>query len=167
MVEITLPIVLQIIQTVSISVGIIYYLFIMRNVQKSRQRDNLFFRFQSFDKTYNEAREYFADEDWESSTMEDYRNRSAESRANFNYLHMRLNNIGIMLKEKMMEPDLFYQLFPPLQSMFVWERIEPIIKDYRERTNDTMYNTACEYMYNDAMKRFPHLISTRARQQSN
>jgi hypothetical protein len=60
MVEITLPIVLQIIQTVSISVGIIYYLFIMRNVQKSRQRENLFLRLQSFDKTYNEAREDLA-----------------------------------------------------------------------------------------------------------
>ena len=167
MVEITLPIVLQIIQTVSISVGIIYYLFIMRNVQKSRQRDNLFFRFQSFDKTYNEAREYFTDEDWEGSTIEDYRNRSAESRANFNYLHMRLNNIGIMLKEKMIEPDLFYQLFPPLQSMMVWEKIEPIMKEYRENTNDTAYCESFEYMYNDAKKRFPDLISRRARLQSS
>jgi uncharacterized membrane-anchored protein YhcB (DUF1043 family) len=37
MVEITLPIALQIIQTVSLVVGIIYYLIIMRNSQKTRE----------------------------------------------------------------------------------------------------------------------------------
>jgi hypothetical protein len=37
MVEITLPIALQIIQTVSLVVGIIYYLTIMRNNQKTRE----------------------------------------------------------------------------------------------------------------------------------
>jgi hypothetical protein len=37
MVEITLPIVLQIIQTVGILVGIIYYLIIMRNSQRNQK----------------------------------------------------------------------------------------------------------------------------------
>ena len=37
MVEITLPVVLQIIQTVALVVGIIYYLTIMRNSQKNQQ----------------------------------------------------------------------------------------------------------------------------------
>ena len=37
MVEITLPIVLQIVQTTGIIIGIIYYLTIMRNQQKSQQ----------------------------------------------------------------------------------------------------------------------------------
>ncbi len=37
MVEITLPIMLQIIQTVSLVVGIIYYLTIMRNTQRTRE----------------------------------------------------------------------------------------------------------------------------------
>ena len=156
MVEITLPIVLQIIQTVSISLGIIYYLFIMRNIQKTRQRDNLFLRFQSFDRTFADAEEDFRDQEW-GTTMVDYRNQSSESRASFNYLQDKYNTIGIMLKEKMIGPDLFYQLFPPLQTIAFWERIEPIIKDYRERTNDTMYNAAFEYMYNDAVKRFPDI----------
>jgi len=161
MVEIKLPIFLQIIQTVSISLGIIYYLFIMRNIQSARQRDNLFLRFQSFDRTFAEAEEDFRDQEW-GTTMEDYRNHSPESRASFNYLQDRYNNIGIMLKEKMMDPDLLYQLFPPLLTIAFWERIEPIIKDYRQRTNDVTYNAALEYMYNDAMKRFPNLIRRRS-----
>jgi hypothetical protein len=156
LVEITLPVMLQIIQTVSISVGIFYYLFIMRNIQKSRQRDNLFFRFQSFERTFAEAEEDFRDQDW-GTTMDDYRSQSPESRASFNYLQDRYNNVGIMLKEKMMDPDLLYQLFPPLQTIIFWETIEPIILDYRERTDDTMYNAALEFMYNDAKKRFPNL----------
>ena len=162
MIEITLPIVLQIIQTISISLGIFYYLFTMRNVQRSRQRDYLFLRFQSFDRTFSEAEEDFRDQEW-GTTMEDYRNNSPESRASFNYLQDIYNNIGIMLKEKMMDPDLLYQLFPPLQTIYFWESIEPIIKDYRQRTNDVTYNAAFEYLYNDAMKRFPHLIRRRSR----
>ena len=160
MVEITLPIVLQIIQTVSISVGIIYYLFIMRNVQKSAQRENLLLRFQSFDKTYNMAREDFNEQEW-GNTMEDFWNHSSESRANFNYLHMRFNNLGVVLKEKMMDPDIFYQLFPPMQTMSIWERIENIIKDYRKRTNDTTYNEAFEYLYNETKKRYPDISTLR------
>ncbi len=37
MVEITLPLVLQILQTAGILVGIIYYITIMRNTQKTRE----------------------------------------------------------------------------------------------------------------------------------
>jgi hypothetical protein len=37
MVEITLPIVLQILQTVGILVGIVYYITIMRNSQRTRE----------------------------------------------------------------------------------------------------------------------------------
>jgi hypothetical protein len=169
MVEITLPIILQIIQTVSISVGIFYYLFIMRNIQRSqqeaekaRQRDNLFMRFQSFDRTFAEAEEDFRSQEW-GTTMEDYQNHSLKSKASFNYLQDRYNAIGLMLKEKMMDPDLLYQTFTPLQTINFWESIELIVKDYREKTNDTMYHEALEYMYNDAMKRFPNLITRRSR----
>ena len=90
--------------------GIFYYLFIMRNIQKSRHRDNLFMRFQSFERTFAEAEEDFRDQDW-GTTMDDYRKQSPESRASFNYLQDRYNNIGIMLKENMMEPDLLYHFF--------------------------------------------------------
>jgi hypothetical protein len=37
MVEITLPIILQLLQTAGILVGIIYYITIMRNTQKTRE----------------------------------------------------------------------------------------------------------------------------------
>lgn len=161
MVEITYQMVLSTIQTVSISVGIIYYLAIMRNMQKSRQRENLFVRFQNFDIAYSIAREDFNEQEWDG-TFEDYLKHSPESRVNFNYLHMRLNNIGIMLKEKLMNPDIFYQLFPPLQTMSVWERVGPIIKDYREIYNDPTYCEAFEYMYNDAKTRYPDLKSLRS-----
>jgi len=37
MVEITLPIILQILQTIGILVGIVYYITIMRNTQRTRE----------------------------------------------------------------------------------------------------------------------------------
>ena len=69
MVEITLPIVLQIIQTVSLIIGIVYYISIMRNQQrtrelslkareeaeKARQRDMIIQRSQSYGLEYMRA----------------------------------------------------------------------------------------------------------------
>ncbi len=39
MTEITLPILLQIVQTIALLVGIVYYITIMRNAQKARQTE--------------------------------------------------------------------------------------------------------------------------------
>ena len=170
MVEITLQIVLQIIQTVSLVVGIIYYITIMRNTQrtreaslklqeeaeKSRQREMIFLRFQGFDKTYHSAIDDVLSQDW-GNTFDDYLKQSPESRANFNYVQVRYNNLGVMLKHEMMDPDLFYEVFPTGNIIRFWEKMEDIILDYRRRTQDLTYNEGLEYLYNEARKRFPDI----------
>ena len=170
MVEITYQMVLNTIQTVSLVVGIIYYITIMRNQQrtretslklqeeaeKSRQREMIFLRFQGFDKTYHLAVADVLSQEW-GSTHEDYRKHSPESRANFNYVQVRYNNLGVMLKQKMMDPDLFYQVFPTGNIIRFWEKMENIILDYRETTKDVTYNEGFEYLYNEAKKRFPDI----------
>ena len=170
MVEITYQMVLNTIQTVSLVVGIIYYITIMRNQQrtretslklqeeaeKSRQREMIFLRFQGFDKTYHEASSDVMSQEW-GSTMDDYRKHSLESRTNFNYVQVKYNNLGIMLKYEMMDPDLFYQVFPIGNIIRFWEKMENIILDYRETTKDNTYNEGFEYLYNEAKKRFPDI----------
>ena len=170
MAEITYQMVLNTIQTVSLVVGIIYYITIMRNQQrtretslklqeeaeKSRQREMIFLRFQSFDKTYHLAVGDVLDQEW-GSTMEEFHAHSPESKANFNYVQVRFNNLGVMLKNGMMDPDLFYQIFPTGNIIRFWEKMENIILDYRETTKDVTYNEGFEYLYNEARKRFPDI----------
>ena len=170
MVEITLPIVLQIVQTVSLVVGIIYYITIMRNQQrtretslklqeeaeKSRQKEMIFLRFQGFDKTYHDAVEDVLTQEW-GSTHEEYKNHSRESKSNFNYVQVRYNGLGVMLKQKMMDPDLLFQVFPTGNIIRFWEKMENIILDYRETTGDVTYNEGFEYLYNEARKRYPDI----------
>jgi hypothetical protein len=170
MVEITYQMALNTIQTVSLVVGIIYYITIMRNQQrtretalklqeeaeKSRQREMIFLRFQGFDKTYHEAIADVMSQDW-GNTIEDWYSHSPESRAQFDYIQVRYNNLGVMLQQKMMDPDLFFQIFPIGNILRFWEKMEDIILDYRETTKDVTYNEGFEYLYNEIKKRFPDI----------
>lgn len=172
MVEITLPVILQIVQTVSLVVGIIYYLTIMRNQQrtresalklqeeaeKSRQRETIFLRFQGFDKIYHEAIGDVLSQEW-GSTHDDFMNHSPESRANFNYVQVRYNNLGVMLKHGMIDPDLFYEIFPTRNILRFWEQMKGIIQDYREKTKDLTYNEGFEYLYNETKRRYPDITT--------
>lgn len=173
MVEITLQIVLQIIQTVSLVVGIFHYLTILRNQQrtrelslkaqeeaeKARQREQIVIRYQSFDKTYHLAIEDVLSQEW-GNTHKEYYTHSNESRANFNYVQVRYNNLGVMLKNEMIDADFFFQVFPTRNIMRFWEKMEKIILDYRERTKDFSYNEGFEYLYNEAKKRYPDMITS-------
>lgn len=170
MVAITYQMVLNTIQTVSLVVGIIYYITIMRNQQrtretslklqeeaeKSRQKEMIFLRFQGFDKTYHDAVDDVLTQEW-GNTFDDYINHSPESKSNFNYVQVRYNNLGVMLKHDMMDPDLFYEVFPIGNIIRFWEKMENIILDYRETTKDVTYNEGFEYLYNEAKKRFPDI----------
>jgi hypothetical protein len=164
MVEITYQMVLSTIQTVSLIVGIIYYLNIMRNAQKIRERENLYLRFQILGKEYQMAVRDFMAQDW-GNTMEDFRTHSLESRVNFDYLQMTYNTIGLMLKEKIIDPDMLYQMHGPQRIMLIWERIENIVQDFRVNINYPRFLESFEYLYNETKKRFPDIIIRRTAQQ--
>jgi hypothetical protein len=152
--------VLSTIQTLSLVVGIIYYISIMRNAQKIRQREELYLRFQILGKEYQMIVRDFMAQDW-GSTMDDFQTHSLESRVNFDFLQMTYNTVGLMLKEKIIDPDLLYQMHGPQRIMLVWERIENIVHDFRERINHPTFLESFEYLYNETKKRFPNIIIRR------
>ena len=129
---------------------------LQEEAEKSRQRDMIFLRFQGFDKEYHDAIADVLDQEW-GDTIDDWRTHSPESRSNFNYVQVRFNNLGVMLKNEMMEPDLFFQVFPTGNIIRFWEKMEDIILDYRETTGDVRYNEGFEYLYIEAKKRFPEI----------
>jgi hypothetical protein len=138
--------------------GFTYYVLTVRNAQKSRQREQVFLRFQSFDMPYMRAVEDLMNQDW-TGTYEDYMNHSPESKANYNFLSTRYQQVGIMLKENMMDPDLLYQIFNPRFIMRFWEKIEKNIRSHREGNNHPTHLAAFEYLYNETKKRYPDIIT--------
>jgi hypothetical protein len=157
---VTLQIVRDFVAIFGVIAGFSYYVIIVRNTQKIRQRENLFLRFQSFDKTYSEAAFDLLNTDW-GSTFEDYRKNPLESRINFDYIQMNYNIVGSMLKQGIIDPDLLYQITGPRRLMLVWETIENIVQNYRETFNDPTFVESFEYLYNETKKRFPDIKTRR------
>ena len=169
MVEITYQMVLSTIQTASLVVGIIYYLTIMRNTQKTRelslkaqeeaernrQRDMIIQRSQTYGLDWMRAwYEVSNMTDWEDAEDFNQKYRRSESRAKWMYLMRQYTLAGLHLKEGA-DPDLLFYLYPPYSIMTLWERFEPVLRSQNERTNDPNMWEPFEYLYNEAKKRYP------------
>jgi len=141
----------------SISLAAFYYISTLRNAEKTRQREQIYLRFQSFDMPYMRALADVMPKDW--TNLEEYTSLDPETRANHSFLLTRYQNIGLMLKEKMMDPDLLFQIFNPQFIMRLWEKSENGIKGNRETNNYPTYMDAFEYLYNETKKRYPDIIT--------
>ena len=175
MVEITLSVILQIVQTVGILVGIIYYLTIMRNTQRtrelslkaqeeaerSRQRELILLRSQSYSLEYITAyTETVGMDDW--NTVEEFhskygREANPEAFAKWLYIRSVYNFAGLLLKEKGTDPELIFQLYSPNSIIGLWEQHESIINEVRTRFNHPTYWEPFEFLYKEAKKRYPEL----------
>ncbi len=176
MVEITLPIVLQIVQTVGILVGIVYYITIMRNAQrtrelslkvqeeaeKTRQRDLVFQRLQGYTLEYTKTfAEVASFTDWEDA--EDFEKKygifaNPEAFSKYLYIQRTFSLAGILLKENMADADLIFQLYPASAVIRIWEQFEPVIQNARKRRNYPTMNEPFEFLYNEVKKRYPEIL---------
>ena len=176
MVEVTLPIILQVVQTVGILVGIVYYITIMRNTQKTqertllaqedaekaRKRELIILRSQSY--TMEFAQAYTAVDkmdDW--TTIDEFvakygRINNPEAFAQMNYIRNVFNSAGLLLKEKNVDPELLFQLYAPGSVISLWEKHLPHVEQVRELFNYPGLYSGFEYLYNEAKIRYPELI---------
>ena len=151
MVELTLPIVLQIVQTVGILVGIIYYLTIMRNSQRNQeltlkaQEQTLETRqAQLFLNTYNvyTSKQFQKDREelmqlWKWTDYDDFYSKygsdvDAEAKAIFDSILLWLEGLGTLVKRGLIDPELVHDLLYAFIINF-WERHLPIISRLREQ----------------------------------
>jgi hypothetical protein len=168
MVEITLPIVLQILQTAGILVGIIYYLTIMRNSQRNQelsrkaQEQALETRqAQLFMNIYNQS---FANREWlgayskvMSTQWDDYdahirqRNEDNEYLEASNYLSSFYEGLGVFVKEGLVDIRMVALTMTYMTTRY-WERIAPIVYEGRKRNNYPRFLSEFEYLYDELVK---------------
>ena len=169
MVEFTLPIVLQIVQTVGILVGIIYYVTIMRNQQRTRElaltaqehatetrQTEIFMRLYE---QLNNAETYTS---WAELVNQEIDNEeylqkydSTVNPVHFGkraHLWYTFNTIGELLLMGIVKPDLIQRLSLDPMVITMWERWEHIIRETRIRENSPDIWSGFEHLYNEMVR---------------
>jgi hypothetical protein len=163
MVEMNIPLVLDVIRTTGIIVGIIYYLSILRNQQTTTRREQMYLRFQVANMDYVKAYSYLMSIDF--TNLEEFlehfdRKKNPEAWASYIFVGTRYHNIGLLLKEGLIDPELVFEIFNPMVIIQLWEKILPIEKETRRRNNHPKHYDAFEYLYEEAKKRYPDITPT-------
>ena len=160
MVELTYPLILDTIRTAGILTGIIYYMTILRNNQKTTRREQMYLRFQVADMDYVKAYSYIMSKDF--TNVEEFlshfdRENNPEAWANYIFVGTRYHNIGLLLKEGLIDSNIVFEIFNPMVIIQLWEKILPIELETRKRNNHPKHYDAFEYLYNEAKKRYPDI----------
>lgn len=152
--------VLSTIQTVGILVGIVYYLTIMRNAQKTREltlqaqelalkaqeqaletRQAQFFM-QSYRETATTELQTLAFKilRWEWTDFADFREKyylDPNKWGEFASFMIHMNGLGIMLEEKYIDSELLYKMDQDgAAPMWWWFKFESVIREMREQMNN-------------------------------
>ena len=132
MAEITLPIVLQILQTTGILVGIIYYIISLRNEKKSRDAQ-IFLQFSDragTQKWQNGMRYIRQLELLNYEDMVKDRENNPDEWSDIRYITYLLEDFGGLVRGGYLDISIIaYTSTGPI--MLVWEKLSPTIEEYR------------------------------------
>ena len=157
MVEITLPIVFQFLQTAGLLVGIIYYITVMRNQSRAREAQFLLQLNQVFqDKEaindwytvinmrFKDFKDFLENYDSSSGNSELYLQRSR--------IYRMLNTCGHLLQRGLVNPETVYDSLSGAFIVNLWDNHGPIIKELRIHENAPLHLEGLEYCA-EAMKK--------------
>jgi hypothetical protein len=166
MVDLSYQMVLSTLQTAGILVGIAYYLVIMRNSQKTRalalnaQEQALETRqaqlFNSIIQALNEkeimAIPWELEIDWQYKDYEDFMQKygpdtNREAYMRFHRLLTYYEGIGIYIKHGLVSAELIDD-FISGDIVWIWEKYESFIFEFRKRENAPAALEHFEYLYN-------------------
>jgi hypothetical protein len=156
MVDVSYQMVLSTLQTVGILVGIIYYIFNMRNSQKNQQMQLETRQAQLFMQIYSrqydrETREniHFVDkieyENYEDF-IEKYGIENNPDYLKISSLVTYYEGIGVLVKRKLIDPSIVDDLMSS-PIIRVWEKLRGYVEERRERTGHVESAEHVEYLY--------------------
>ena len=169
MVEITIPIVIQIVQTIALVVGIVYYISIMRNQQRTRElalkaqehatetrQVEVFMRL--FEQL-NDAETYTSWAELVNQEVDDeeyiLKYDSSVNPVHFGkraHLWFTFNTIGELLIMGIVKSELLFRLTLNTMVIIMWERWEHIIRATRVRENAPELWGGFEHLYNEMVR---------------
>jgi len=156
MIEITLSTLLQVIQTIGLLVGIIYYITIMRNQSRTREAQFLLQlsqrfqdkeNFRDFHEVLNLKFKDYQDflENWDSTVnYEAYLQRST--------IWFMLDTFGHILKRGLVKPETIYDAIGGAFISRMWDNHGPIIRELRKQINNPHHLDGYEYCAEEMKK---------------
>ena len=163
MVEITLSIVLQIIQTVGILVGIVYYITIMRSGQKNQQLQletrkaqlymQLFMRITSEEfvkKAIDLLKLEYGDVD--EFMEKDILGPDSSLHAKLFSMFWHIDGLGYMMSQGLIDPEMVYNFGGGFAQVWHWRKWEPVVMRFRERRGDPDFLKWFEYTAKEMMR---------------
>ena len=161
MVEITLPILLQIVQTMGILVGIIYYITIMRNQQKNQRlqletrQTQLFMHIyatwseKEFQKDLEQMRMIWAFDGFDDFFDKYGFESNPDEHVKYDQVNVWLEGIGALVRRGLIDINLICDMESFAHAVIVlWERFGPVIVEFRERFSLPYHLKDYEYLYN-------------------
>ena len=70
--------------------------------------------------------------------------------------------LGVLLRQGLVDMELVEQLWQPLHIIIIWEKVEPVVKGWRETYADDSIYSNIEYLFNRYMERHPEANKTRS-----
>ena len=146
MVELTLPVVLQLVQTTALLVGIFYYIMTLRNSKKSRDAQ-IFLQFSNrmgSEKWQNGIKHFSELEFSNYQDFEKYRDNNPEELSDIRYVLSLLEDFGGLVRGGYLDISIIaYTTFSPIK--LVWEKLLPVKDEWRTKV-PRMWSEI-EYLY--------------------
>jgi hypothetical protein len=162
MVEITYQMMLSTLQTAGILVGIVYYVTIMRNQQKTREltlkaqeltletrQAQLFMQIYSQWNTMEFGRQYEKSMRMEWTDFDDFNEKylgDIEAYTAWRMMARFFEGIGVLVQRGLIDVTLVDDLMSG-ETMRFWERFQPLIEEMRSRLNWPQAVEWVEYLY--------------------
>ena len=144
-----------------LTASILYYTMVLRNANKTQQlaletrqallftqlssefrgAENLRLYYKALQMTWDDYDDFlkkYGLEDW-------------EERVPFTHMNLYFDEIGVLLKEGLIDVNLVLQLIGGTFRLY-WEKFEPIVLERRIRDNNPTYFDKMEYLYNEIKK---------------
>jgi hypothetical protein len=66
-----------------------------------------------------------------------------------------INQLGVMVKEKVVDPELLLTIISPIWVKGVWAKISPMVYGYRTAYHDPSFYKYAEFLYNETERMYP------------
>lgn len=150
-----------------LTASIVYYSSILRNQNKTRQRELILQQSQGYSLEYSEAlNEVAAQLDWTTPKEWEIKyGRWTNPKANAKFIYiMRVYTLaGLLLREDSVNSKLLFNLYPPAAVISFWEQFREVVFFLREGVNDPSMYEPFEYLYGEAKRLFPDIVISKHR----
>ena len=133
-------------------VGVVYYVFDMRNQTKLRQTDLIMRIYATFESIEFQTAILRTTDLKFTRNREDYEKFGPDAKAAFNSINLFFEGLGILVKRKLINMDMVDDL-ASTDIIWIWERHRPTIEGAREYLRRPQIYEYFEYLYDEMKKR--------------